>query len=142
MILHLGVIDEPYADSKEAVSTYDVAKILEEKYDVMGTFADVHLKDIAQSLEQSIEAALVNLMSGAPASNDVFGDATNEIEKMFKFKFLGEAEIEGLGIPGVPTQAAKDRVSGRFKNKKAKSKRPSFIDTGLYQSSFKSWVDE
>jgi hypothetical protein len=141
VILNFGVVDSPYSDKSE-VTTSDVARILEDEYGVMAVFADAHLGDIAQALESSIGAAIENIMAGAPESNDVFGDATNEIEEIFKFKFLQNEEMAELGVQGVPTQASIDRKSSRFKGKKAKQSRPSFIDTGLYQTSFKAWVDQ
>ena len=44
VILHLGVIDVPYAT--EGTTTGDVAEILEAKYDVMGNFDALHHADI------------------------------------------------------------------------------------------------
>jgi hypothetical protein len=55
-------------------------------------------------------------------------------------KFLDSKEMETLGIPGVPTAAALKGVSHRLKLKKG-APRPSFIDTGMYQAHFKSWVE-
>jgi hypothetical protein len=49
--------------------------------------------------------------------------------------------MDTLGIPGVPTLAAQEGRSSRFKKGKGKGPRKSFIDTGLYVGSFKSWVD-
>jgi hypothetical protein len=65
-----------------------------------------------------------------------------EIEERFK-DFLSLQEMDKLGVPGVPTEAAKKGKSSRFKRRRSKggAPRPSFIDTGLYQSSFKAWVD-
>ena len=154
-VLHLGVIDTPYfkAPSKgqkkataSTVTTGDVAEFLESKYEVMGTFFKAHGSEIADALAQSVAGSLENLMMGAPASQDVFGEATSEIEDMFK-KFIITAEMDKLGIPGVPTQAAKDRASGkrrssRMKKKRASNSKPiSFYDTGLYEGSFKAWIE-
>ena len=139
--LHLGVIDVPYSDS-QSKTTFDVAEELEKKYAVMGGFVEIHEGDIAQSLEGSLKSALENLLSGGIQESDPFGDATNEIEEIFKFQYLLHEEIATLGRKGVPTKASIMRRSLRFKNKTALSQRPSFIDTGAYSASFKAWIEE
>lgn len=139
MILNLGVIDLPYAGA-EAISTVEVAKILEEKYGVMKIFADLHADDIAKSLEESLAGALDNVLMGQEVSNP-FAEAESEIGELFKFEFLEKGEAEGIA-PNTPTQAAIDRASLRFKSKKAPSPRPSFIDTSTYENSFIAWVEE
>jgi hypothetical protein len=139
-VLNLGVIDLPYA-GKNSIGTIDVAKKLEADYGVMGAFVELHLDDIAKNLELSVNDAIDSLMNGAPASLNPFGDAESQIEKLFKSQFLEQGEIESMGIAGVPTQASIERRSLRMKNKVGKSKRPSFVDTGLYESAFKAWVD-
>ena len=146
--LHLGVIDQPY-DNSVGATTGMVAEILEDKYHVMEVFFEARTGDIAAALERSIQGALDALAMDAPVEGiDPFGGASGEIEMAFR-QFLDSKEIESLGIPGVPTQAALDGVSQRFKNpryKKTKSgkkikraPRPSFIDTGLYEASMKAW---
>lgn len=161
MILHLGVIDLPYSAppgggkrKKVAAGTQttgDVAGWLEDKYHVMEVFYESHGAEIAEDLENSLAGAMENLLLGAPVklSGQAFASAESKIAERFK-TFLSSQEIETLGIPGVPTQAALDGVSHRFKNprfrmargKKVKrDPRPSFIDTGLYQSSSIVWID-
>jgi hypothetical protein len=140
-ILHLGVIDIPYSD-KASISTGDVAEILESKYAVMENFAELHHDDIESALVDSIEGAIENIMSGSPVSNDMFGDATNKIEELFKFEFLEKEEMATIGVPGVPTQASIDRKSSRFKGKKTNTGRPSFIDTGEYSAAMKAWIEQ
>lgn len=162
MTLHLGVIDVPYiagtvAPRRTVVrrnrktgqetsftaapsghqTTGDVASILEDKYEVMGTFAEEIGPHIADAIANSMAGAIENLMMGAPSDGDPFGTATGEIEQAFKL-FLDQKEMDGRD--GVPTQASLDGVNHRLKIKKG-DPRPSFIDTGLYQSSFKAWVD-
>ncbi len=162
MILNLGVTDLPYADPEPArkvpkkpgkrprkpaerqgsLSTGDVAEILEAHYHVMEHFVELHGEEIAHQIENSMQGALENLLSGAPvpAGHDIFGTAMSEIEDVFK-NMLSNEELEKIGYPGLPTQAAIKGVSHRFKRPYAKrAKRPSLIDTGLYQSSFKAWV--
>jgi hypothetical protein len=139
MILHLGVIDAPYAD-KGSETTATVAKKLEKTYSVMQNFFNLHGDEVAKSLETSTVAALENVLNGAPQQN-VFGDATSEIEEMFKFTFLAKEEMAQLGVKGVPTKASIERRSLRFKKGVNQNGRPSFIDTGLYQKSFKAWIE-
>lgn len=138
-VLHLGVIDVPYA-RRSGKTTGDVAEILEAKYHIMEVFYQQNEALVARSLEKSVAGALESLLLGAPSSIDAFGAGTSGIEDRFK-QFLSRREVEKLGYPGVPTQAALRGVSHRFKGKRSGKRRPSFIDTGLYQSSFKVWVD-
>lgn len=144
--LHLGVIDLPYsaAPSKTmkksaSVTTGDVAEFLESKYHVMEVFYEQNKSVVAKNLEVSIKNSLESLLLGAPTTIDPFGAATGAIEHDFK-QFLLQKQMDALGYPGVPTQASLEGVSHRFANKKGAPGRPSFIDTGLYQSSFKAWV--
>jgi hypothetical protein len=146
--LHLGVIDQPY-DNSVGATTGMVAEILEDKYHVMEVFFESRVDEVIGALERSIQGAIDALDMGAPVENiDPFGGATGEIEAAFRH-FLDSKEMESLGIPGVPTQAALDGVSHRFKNPRYKNTkggkkvkrapRPSFIDTGLYEASMKAW---
>jgi hypothetical protein len=156
LTLHLGVAEISYVAApnpgqKKAtastVTTADVAQFLEEKYHPMETFANVHGQEMADALAQSMVGALENLELGAPLSQNVFGEAESKIEHMFK-KFITMGEMDSLGIPGVPTQAAKDRASGKKRSSRMKNKRRggnakpiSFYDTGLYESSMKAWIE-
>jgi hypothetical protein len=137
-VLHLGVIDQPYSEGTK--TTGDVAEILEGKYEVMGHFADKHEQDIATDLETSLEGALENLLLGAPPAQNPFAQAESAIDNRFK-QFLSLKEMDTLGVPGVPTLAALAGKSKRFKKGYGPKPRPSFLDTGLYQANFKSWVD-
>lgn len=158
MILHFGVIDVPYVGRETAAqmrkrlkrgdhppagakTTGDVADILEAKYHVMEIFWELHHVEILKILTQSSEGALESILLGAPIQLDPYGEAGSKIKDMFSV-FLTNKEMDKLGYPGVPTQAAKDGVSHRFKNRRnKKGPRPSFIDTGLYEASFKAWID-
>jgi hypothetical protein len=154
MILHLGVGDVPYNQAPSprqkkpragTVTTGDVAGWLENRYHVMEIFYLENQAFVAAALEDGLQGALESLLQGASPRHDPFGSGTSKIEDRFK-QFLSLGEIDKLGIPGVPTQAAKDRASGkvrspRFKNKRATGAAVSFIASGLYQTSFKAWVD-
>lgn len=139
--LHLGVVEIPYANAG-GKTTGDVADILEAKYHVMEVFyEDLGPTLIAKSLEVSVVNAVESMMLGAPATISLTGDAEQEIEQAFRL-FLSQQEMDGQQ-PGVPTKASLKGVNHRLKKPNAKTNlgRPSFIDTGLYQRSFKAWVD-
>jgi len=137
MILHLGVIDIPYSD--EDISTGDVAEILESQYHVMQTFYDFHQTEISEYMADSVAGALENIMSGAPAGQNPFGTAENNIQERF-VDFLNMQEMDGL--KGIPTKASLEGVSHRKKSKKNGAPRPSFVDTHQYRDSMVAWIDE
>lgn len=148
-VLHLGVTEMPYSSPPDAdapkpqngtQTTGDVAGWLEEKYGVMTAFFARREEFFAGQFENSVQGAIESLLMGGPSNIDPFGSATSGIETEFR-KFLESGEIETMGIAGVPTQAAQDRRSQRFKKRRAPKPRPSFIDTGLYENSFRSWID-
>ena len=164
MKLHLGVIDIPYTSydggkkaanpkrrgkkaaaapvkgAARTVSTAQVARWLEDRYHVMEVFyeADGGLADL---LTEAVRDAMEDVLMGAPPTATPWLAGTSEIQARFK-AFLSNRVIETMGIPGVPTKAALAGYSSRRKKNMAKGKRrPSFIDTGLYQSSFTAWVE-
>lgn len=139
LTLHLGVVDVPYVDA-QGVTTGDVANILEAKYHVVETFYERHQAEVAADLENGLAGALESLMMGAPVSLDPFAAGLQQTEHRFR-EFLSSREMERLGLPGVPTRAALEGVSHRFKSGKKGKRRPSFIDTGQYQASFAAWVN-
>ena len=135
-VLRLGVIDVPYSNGK--LTTGDVAEILETKYGVMGFFWEQNKLKITAELEGGVAAAFESYLMGAPLGTDPFLAGTAEIEKLFQ-EFLSTKQMDHK-IGGVPTAAALQGKSSRFKRKRGPP-RPSFIDTGLYETSFKAWVD-
>ena len=163
--LHLGVIDVPYghepgpkrlpkakagkqrprgksaaAQAGAGQTTGQVAEILEGKYHVIETFYELHEEEIAQDFADAMAGALENLFSGAPAVARPYSAAEAEVTARFK-RFLEQDEMAHTSTPGVPTRAARKGVNHRLKVKKGVP-RPSFIDTGLYQSSFIAWTDD
>jgi len=168
--LHLGVIDVPYAFSsvnttpvpkrakgkaargkalvKPATerkvqsgteTTGDVADWLETKYGVMAKFWELQGQVCADALGQSLVGYLQNQQLGAPAGSNPFAQGEDAIAQMFR-QFLSDDEMAHAGVPGVPTQAALDGFNPRLKSKQG-SPRPSFIATGLYQKSFRAWIE-
>jgi hypothetical protein len=139
VILHFGVTDLPYA-APRGKTTGDVADILEAKYHVVEVFYEENKEAVAGLLEESLQGAIESLVMGAPVTFAPLSGGLSRIEERFK-KFLSDKEMDRLGYPGVPTAASLRGVSHRFKRPYAKrAPRPSFIDTGLYQSSFRTWT--
>lgn len=149
-VLHLGVVDIPYSQAPSAgqrkvkaatVTTGDVAEWLETRYHVMEVFFRQHAQEVAGDLEHSLAGALEDLLLGAPPGADAFGTAMAKVHDRFQ-AFIDLKEMDALGYPGVPTQASLRGVRHRFKHPyKRRAPRPSFQDTGLYETSFTSWVD-
>jgi hypothetical protein len=159
--IHLGVVDIPYSkQSSDKVpqakkgklnkpvkvktgeqTTGDVAQWIENKYGLMQGFVDLHKPEIVQMMTDSIQGSIENILAGGKPKSNPFGSATSKIEKLFKFTYLDKEEAAQAGIKGVPTQAALDGVNHRLKSGKG-VRRPSFIDTGLMQSSFQCWTDD
>lgn len=148
MIVHLGVLDVIYEyDTNSQVlsqgptkTTGDVAQWLENKYGVIEHFFKLYDERISGAFEEEMQGALENVMLGAPAMQleDALAGATSKIEGWFRY-YLSSLEAEGVGMPGVPTAAALKGVNHRLKIKRG-ARRPSFIDTGLYEASFKVWI--
>lgn len=149
MIIHLGVVDVPYSNAAQTKpngkrlsgtqTTGDVAQWLEDKYEVMGKFVEHDMPNITREVENALAGALTTFhQRGTLPDNPLLG-AMDKIGVSFR-DFLDKEVIAGMGVAGVPTAAALSGVNHRKKAKKG-ARRPSFIDTGLYQSSFRAWVD-
>lgn len=142
--LHLGVTDDlSYAHG--GIGVFDVATILEAKYGVMEFFWQTHQQEIVEELSDAIVGSLESLLQGKPPGSDPHAQASPQIERMFN-NFLDRKEMDNK-VAGVPTEASLMGVSHRFKKKRKKwvrsvgMTRPSFIDTGTYENSFRAWVD-
>lgn len=133
-ILHLGVLDTHEPNGEE---THFVATILEDKYGLFSKFAESNEQKIADQLADSVQNALETILSGGHAP-DPFAECCEEINQDFR-DFLDKEVMATLGVPGVPTKAALKGRSKRFKRSRG-PRRPSFIDSGVLQASFKSWV--
>lgn len=157
-VLHLGVVDQPYVQrasrrgkrKASTVTTGDVAGWLEDKYHILENFVQMHEADIALDLEAALQGAVENSMMSARGFRSFYdliegdytalGGAMSRIEDRMK-QFLSLGEMETIGYPGVPTQAALKGINHRKKNPRTGKRRPSFVDTGLMQASYKAWVD-
>lgn len=121
----------------EGGTTYSVGKILEEKYGLFSKFAESEMDKITNHLSESVLGAIETLVMGQQVK-DPYSAGTEQIDQDFRH-FLDIEKMAQLGVPGVPTKAALMGKSIRFKRKKG-ARRPSFIDSGILQTSFKSWV--
>jgi hypothetical protein len=120
-------------------TTGDVATILEAKYHVMEIFYEVNEQAIADDLAEAMAGSLENLLMGARPTEEPFAAGLADLETRFK-QWLEQKGMDDTGTPGVPTKASLMGVSHRFKTKRGPA-RPSFIDTGLYESAFKAWTE-
>ena len=140
--LHLGVMEIGYSDASGATTTGDVATILEDKYHVMRTFVELREEKIGDALAESMSNAIANLANGLPPSKNPAQGAEQKIETMFR-DFLDADEMSGIFPKTQQIAAAQKGISHRKKHPYRKSNpRPAFIDTGLYQSSFRAWIGE
>ena len=135
MILHLGVVEIPYADSDQ--ETGDVAEILESKFHVMQIFADQNSDKIAEFIEDGVAGALENILAGAPSSLDVFGSSMSNIEDRFN-EFIDNEEH------GIQTKAKSAPKAGARKKRQYRqvTHKTTFVDSGLYRNNFRAWVAE
>jgi hypothetical protein len=137
LTLHLGVLVQPYRNN--GLTTADVAEFLESKYGLMEAFYRVHGDIVMGAMAKSLEGSMESLLMGKRVNP--WGYATQVIQREFR-EFISSREAERVGIPGTPTKAALRGVNHRLKHPYASrnARRPSFIDTGLYQASMRAWV--
>lgn len=152
MELHFGVVDVAYSspDAKGATTTGDVAEILEDKYHVMRTFYELHDVEIAEAVVNVLAGDLENMLQGAEGimgadvstrlgSISLTGSGSGgRIEEMFR-DYLDAREWKYAS--GQTVEAAEAGISHRKKKKKYQTSRPEFVDTGLYQASFRAWIE-
>lgn len=151
MKLKLGVIEVPEPGN---LSSYDLGKILEEKYTLFSTYVEVHEKDIEHELSEAVVGALETYMATGHIPKQPFDSAGQELSLGLK-RFIYKEELAGK-VAGVPTQAALEGLSTRtvrgtvptkvrkgqkFKRVKTGVRRPSFIDTGIFEASTKVWIE-
>lgn len=124
-------------------TTVDVAKRLEAKYNLIGVFFELYEQEIADDLAQGMSDKLDSLLSGGTPFGDPLATVGVKVEERFR-EFLSSYEAERVGIPGTPTKAALAGVNHRLSKPfaKANPRRPSFIDTALFQENFRAWVEE
>ncbi len=158
MRLCLGVVDVAYSDRNHSsagpiqpTTTGDVAEILEANYHVMRIFFQENEEFIGDCLVDAMAGAIESMAMGRPVFtrdiatklNDrvITGLSVNgKIEERFRdFLDMGEATAVSKQI----VAAADAGVSHRKKSPTSQDNdpRPAFIDTGLYQASFRAWTE-
>ena len=142
--LHLGVIDVAYSDpdNKSLSTTGEVAEVLEERFEVIGTFYELYGQKIADEIA-SVMASEINAMAkGEPLGNLPIQKAMEKIRTWFS-NYLDQGEWEAS--TGIKIGVAQEGVSHRFKDARnlagKRGSRPAFVDTGLFQASFRSWME-
>lgn len=155
MDLILGVIDVAYSDQSGAGAntTAEVAQILENRYAVMATFYYSRQDKIAEWLAESVANAIEMTVVAGRNMSPTF-EAEQNIEAEFRAFLdademskmvagLSEGELAALGPGANFSGAAQAGVNHRKKHPySSKNKaRPAFIDTGLYQQSFRAWIE-
>lgn len=159
--LKLGVENVAYhdADAKGATTTGQVAEILEAKYHVMEVFYELHKQEIADDIAKTLADDLQAMMRHESITAIPISGAMQRIERSFR-DYLDADEWQKTS--GQAIAAAQNGVSHRFKNAmntrsmrvggdksgkgskmvlrpgKQRGPRPAFIDTGLYQASFRA----
>lgn len=121
------------------MTTGDVAEILERRYGIMRAFYENQEVRIGVALANSVAAAIEDIVAGAPPARDPFAEGASKIETLMK-QFISTGAVEHVGLPNVPTQASLMRRAGRAKRYGTRGL-TSFIDSGLYESSMRAWVD-
>ncbi len=131
-VLSLGVVDVAYKDDK-ASTTGEVAEILEEKYHIMRTFLELNESLIGDALAEKMVARMDSPVLG---KKDMPIDPVDE-----RFRDFLDSDIMSKILPlSLQSAAAAEGVNHRKKHPYVKSNgaRPAFIDTGLYQASFRT----
>lgn len=142
MKLHLGVIDVSYSGDEGAKTTGEVAEILEDKYHIMRVFLELNEQYIGDQIANSLAGSLESLAQGAPYNPQMLKPVLPKVAQKFQ-QFLDSRVMENILPSTQQIAAAAAGVSHRKKHPYAKKNkpRPAFIDTGLYRSAFRSWVD-
>lgn len=151
-VLHLGVLDQPYATpgkrSQKVMTTFEVAKILERNYGLFSLFWQAHGADAAEDMGEALKASFEAMLMGQAIHP--YCSAMSKIEHRFR-QFLSNREIERMqfaprtriadhALLQIPTKAALKGIRHRHGKVSGGSRRPSFIDSGLLQTSFRAWT--
>ena len=145
MKIYLGVEQKPEWGNSQW-DTEQVANHLEESYDLFSAYVDNKKEKIANHLSSGIEQAIANIVAGKPYKREL-NNSVAVIGKDLK-NFINTKEAENLLAPGkgkypVPSQAALDGKSKKRSKPYAKgARRPTFVDSGIFVGSIKSWVEE
>jgi hypothetical protein len=151
--LMLGVVDVAYSNGDGTTTTGDVAGYLEDEYHVMRTFLEIYEDQIGEFLADAMVGEIESLAQGKPVT--IFGKDVNthlgdrvisgasvngKIEEAFR-DYLDAREWQG--VSGQTVDAADAGINHRKKKPYASNNkaRAAFVDTGLYQASFRAWLE-
>ncbi|MDR3445976.1 hypothetical protein [Dyella sp.] len=138
-ILHLGVVDVSYTDGDGTTTTGDVAGFLEERYHIMRVFLESNEEFISETLVNEVAGAIESIAQGKRVPKLNLAPATGKIEARFR-EFLDAGELQRLLPKSQKVSEETLRISTRKKSGKTDKPRQAFIDSGLYQASFRAWV--
>jgi len=131
-------MSKPQQDYGKSKTVGQVAEELEKKYHIVETFFNLEEDFIVDNFEGAYANAMVQGIGGG--SWDPAWDPS-KLDNRFR-RSLSSKRFDGL-IRGVPTKAAQKGVSHlRMDPYGSRAPRPSFIDTSLYQRSFKAWTEK
>lgn len=148
--LMLGVVDVAYSDGDGAKTTGEVAGYLEDEYHIMRTFLESYEEQIGEFLADAMVGEIESLAQGVAifgkdisthlGGRVISGQSVNgKIEEAFR-DFLDAREWKQTS--GQAVGAADQGVSHRKKKPlKKRDARSEFVDTGLYQASFRAWIE-
>ena len=125
-------------------TTTSVAADLEARYEVVETFYEQpNIQDyIVDLLDNALyDITEIIMQTDHPPIVPIPIKDIDKIEGRFQ-RALARKELEGK-ILGTPTGTAQKGVSHLYTKPYApRAPRPSFIDTGMYQKSFRAWVED
>jgi hypothetical protein len=119
-----------------APTTGDVATWLENKYEVMATFYEMHREEITDIIGRWYLAKHEAIAMGAPVESVDMQGFIDEIAVLFH-RFIDTKEMDGRA--GIPTAASLKGINHRMKDRRTPG-RPSFRDTGAYEGAFRAWL--
>ena len=137
MKLILGVNNVAYA-GEDTTTTGEVAKILESEYHIMQVFYELNKKKIQKQVANRLAGMVESIIQGVPENPGKI--KMDDIEEDFR-DFLSSDTWQR--VTGQTIAAAAAGVNHRMKRPyvKANKSRPAFIDTGLYQKSFRAEIE-
>lgn len=145
MRLELGVQEFLYADAGESETTGQVAEWLENKYHIMRSFFEIKEEQINEEIANFFAGLIESLAMGMPMQAAITRLQTgifDKIERMFR-DFLDAEEMNKILPTHMHSQAAKKGIRTRMKKKIREGvARAAFVDTGMYQASFRAWLEE
>lgn len=137
------LLSRPQQTYGQGKTTGQIAAELERRYNIVDTFYAIEEDYIIDLIEEQALMDIDAVMTmEEPSRKGMSFSETDKIERKFRDN-LAKRRYDGI-IQGVPTLASLRGVSHLKKRPYAKSNasRPSFVDTGLYASSFRAWMEE